>query len=102
LLNVGGCAAVFSVKDLGEAEASFDALPSQARGRFVRALTDDSLERKPDDVKLLTKLFARLAAESVVSREAFTEGLQPVAIQLSDLAIDYPTGKCRFFFLVAV
>jgi hypothetical protein len=92
--------AVFSVKDLDEGVASFESLPQQARARFVKALTDESLERKPDDAKMLAKLFARLASGTVVSKDVFVEALQPVATQLNDLAIDYPTGESFHAYLV--
>lgn len=93
---------LFTARNLDEAEGYFSSLPSAHHHKLVDKLVSTAVEQKESDAQLVADLFGRLAAakDQLVSRDAFEEGLTPIAEIIEDLAIDAP--KAYPFFAIMV
>lgn len=91
---------LFGVRNLGEAEVYFSALPAQHHHKLVDKLVSTAVESKEADAQLVSDLFGVAASKNLCSSAAFEEGLESTAEIIEDIAIDAPKAFELFAIMV--
>lgn len=79
---------IFAVRNVSEAEECFVALPDEHQSKLVHAMINYALDKKKDDVRLTTDVFAKVSG--TVAPTTFEAGFESTVEFLEDIAIDVP------------
>ncbi len=82
----------FSVRDVEEGKAAFEALPESRRGECIKKMVDEALQKKEAEVKLLGELLDASAEANILTTEMIESAFKDTVDFLEDLSIDVPNA----------
>ncbi|KAF8342638.1 uncharacterized protein EI90DRAFT_3149753 [Cantharellus anzutake] len=80
----------WTLRNVGEAQHYFEALPVVHRSRLVLKFASTALEKKEVDVVLTAELFSKVSDAGLCSGEVFEAGLASTVEMVDELSIDIP------------
>lgn len=84
---------IFAVRNVSEAEECFNVLPDQHQSKLVDAIVNYALDKKEDDVRLASAVFAKVAGS--IPLPVWENGFAGTVEFLEDMAIDIPQAYPR-------
>lgn len=83
---------LFMLRQLGEAEGYFTALPADLRWILVEQLVHHAIDARPADVQLIADVFTMAASKSLVDEDQFSQGFASDMEYLEDTSTDSPNA----------
>lgn len=83
---------LFAVRNLGEADEYFKALPSQHHDHLVDQIVMQALDRKESDATFVASFFERVSTNGHCDPASYEEGFSNAMSMLDDLSVDVPAA----------